>query len=436
MPRPERRVAITGLGLVTPIGTGTGPFWSALVEGRSAVSKIRGFPISGLPTDLGCEIVGFDPKAHVIPRLKKPMAKSLKYMARDIQLAVAAGMLAFVDAGFDNGGFDPTRFGLDLGAGLICSDLDELAPAINRSFDSDGKFLYEVYGKEGIPEIVPIWLLRYLPNMLACHLSIMLDCQGPSNTITESEAASTLAIGEAARIIAIGRADIMLSGGADSKIHPMSMVRMTLAGQLTSWHGEPSAACRPFAADRGGTVPGEGAGMLILEEYEHAKARGAKIYGEILGAGSGYDGTPDRRLDPEGRGTELAIKSALRLAGLKPQEVGHINAHGIGGVASDRAEAIALHRLFGSEVPVTSIKGGMGNMVSGCGAVDTIASLLAVNHQLIPPTINCDELDSEFKIDLVRGSVRPTENATFVNTNLTRFGQAAALVVRGNPGVV
>ena len=436
MPRPERRVAITGLGLVTPIGTGNAPFWTALVEGRSAVAKIQEFPVAGLPTELGGEIVGFDPKVHVIPRLKKPMAKSLKYMARDIQLAVAAGMLAFVDAGLDDGGFDPTRFGIDLGAGLICSDLNELAPAIKRSIDAEGNFQYDRYGREGIPEIVPIWLLRYLPNMLACHLSIMLDCQGPSNTITESEAASTLAIGEAARIIAGGRADIMLTGGADSKIHPMSMVRMTLAGQLTRWDGEPSRACRPFDANRGGTVPGEGAGMLILEEYEHAQARGAKIYGEILGAGSGYDAMPDRRIDPQGKGTEVAISAALKLAGLEPEAVGHVNAHGIGSIVSDRAEAAAFSRLFGTKVPVTSIKGGMGNLVSGCGAVDAIASLLAVNHQAIPPTINCDDLDPAFAIDLVRGSVRPTDNPIFVTTNLTRFGQAAALVVRGNPGVV
>jgi 3-oxoacyl-[acyl-carrier-protein] synthase II len=441
MPRTERRVVITGLGLVTPLGIGVEPFWSALVEGRSAVRKIQAFPIAGLPNDIGAEVLGFNKKAMeslAIPKLWQTIKKSLKYMARDIQLSVAGAQLAMIDAGLAGGGIDPTRIGVDLGAGLISTELDELAPAIAAGYGSNGTFDYGAYAREGIGMITPIWLLKYLPNMLATHISILLDCQGPSNTITEAEAASNVAIGEAARIIARGRADVMITGGADSKIHPLSFVRMSLLDQMSSWKGEPAGACRPFDEARDGWVPGEGAGIVILEERDHAIARGAKIYGELLGYGSGCDASPVGGLDPDGIGTEIAIRAALRDAKLAPGEIGHVNAHGAATVVSDLAEARAINRVFGGGagggVPVTALKGYFGNIVSGCGAVELIASLLGANRGLIPPALNCDHVDPACgAIDLVTGGPRQSENPTFLNTNLTRHGQAAALIVRGNP---
>ncbi len=442
MPRIERRVVITGLGLVTPLGIGVEPVWTALANRRGAVRKIRAFPIDGLPNDAGGEVADFDRKAMLelaLPRVKKQLRKSMNFMARDIQLSVAGAQLAFLDAGLEGAGVDPTRIGVDLGAGLISTELDELAPAIDAGFGSNGSFDYDAYARDGIGTITPIWLLKYLPNMLACHISILLDCQGPSNTITEAEAASNVAIGEAARIIARGRADVMISGGADSKIHPLSLVRMSLLDQLSHWRGEPSGACRPFDRARDGWVPGEGAGILILEEREHALARGARVYGEILGSGSGCDASPVGGLDPDGVGTEIAIRAALRSAGLAPGEIGHVNAHGAASVASDLAEARAIGRVFGEGpglgVPVTALKGYMGNIVSGSGAVELIASLIGVNRGLIPPTLNCDEPDPSCPLDLVTGPARPTDSPTFLNINLTRHGQAAAVVVRGNPGV-
>lgn len=435
MLRSERRVVITGLGIVSPIGIGSDAFWTSIAEGRGGVGPIAAFPVDGLPTNVGGEVRDFDAAALALPKFKKVLRKSLKYMARDIQLAVAAAQLAVADAGLLEGGVDPTRFGVDLGAGLISSELDELAPAIALSSAASGSFDYGVWGREGIPIIQPIWLLKYLPNMLACHISILIDCQGPSNTITEAEAASNLAIGEAARIIARGRADVMISGGADSKIHPLSLVRMSLLGQMSHWTGEPSAACKPFDVRRDGWVAGEGAGILILEEREHALARGARIHGEILGSGSGCDARPGGGLDPEGVGTEIALRAALRDAGLSPGEVGHVNAHGAATVVSDLAEARAIRRVFNdapAPAPVTALKGYLGNIVSGCGAVELIASLLGVNRGVIPPVLNCEEPDPECDLDLVRGAPRRTDNATFVNTNLTRHGQASALVVRGS----
>jgi 3-oxoacyl-[acyl-carrier-protein] synthase II len=428
-------VVITGLGLISPLGIGLDPFWASLAEGRGGVDRIRTFPVHDLPTDAAGEVQGFDPKALAIPRLRKALTKSLKYMARDIQLAVAAAQMAIADAGLADGGVDPTRIGVDLGAGLISTELDELAPAINVASNGQGTFDYAAYGRDGLPLIPPIWLLKYLPNMLACHISILTDCQGPSNTITEAEAASNVAIGEACRIIERGRADVMISGGADSKIHPLSLIRMSLLDQMSHWRGEPARACRPFDRGRDGWVAGEGAGILILEERAHALARGARIYGEVLGFGSGCDAYPGGGLDPEGVGTEIALRAALRDAGLAPGAIGHVNAHGAATAVADLAEARAFHRVFGPgpSVPVTALKGYMGNLVSGCGGVELIASLLGVNRGLIPPTINCDDPDPACDLDLVRGAPRPTDNPTFLTTNLTRHGQAAALIIQGNP---
>ncbi len=280
--------------------------------------------------------------------------------------------------------------------------------------------------------IEPIWLLKYLPNMLACHISILMDCQGPSNTITEADASSNLAISEAARIIGRGRADVMITGGADSKIHPLSLVRMGLLENMSGWKGDPSQACRPFDRRRDGWVAGEGAGILILEEHEHALARGARIYGEVLGGGSGCDAMPGGGLHPGGIGTEVAIAAALEDAGFEPSAIGHVNAHGSGTRISDLAEARALQRIFGPRgVPVTALKGYMGNMVSGGGAVELIVSLVSANRGMVPAILNCEQPDPEVEADLIVKSPRPMSNPTFVNTNLTPLGQAAALVIRG-----
>jgi 3-oxoacyl-[acyl-carrier-protein] synthase II len=398
------------------------------------VRPLEAFKIAGLPNDAGAEIRDFDLETYAIPKYRKALRKSRKYMARDIQLAVAAALLAVHDAGLTEGGVDPARIGIDLGAGLISSELDELAAAIGHATPDGKPFDFQLWGRESIGMIEPIWLLKYLPNMLACHISILIDCQGPSNTITEADASSNLAIAEAARVIARGRADVMITGGADSKIHPLSVVRMALLHNMSRWNGEPSQSCRPFDRHRDGWVPGEGAGILVLEERSHALKRGARIHGEVLGGGSGSDAMPAGGLDPEGSGTFVAIKSALEEAGLNPADIGHVNAHGSATQISDLAEARALGRLFGPMgVPVTALKGYMGNLVSGCGSVEAISSLIAVNRGRVPAILNCDQPDPAMELDLVLKSPRAARNPTFVNTNLTPNGQAAAVVIRGCP---
>lgn len=431
----ERRVVITGLGFVTPLGDSPDRIWERIASGQGALRRVEAFPVAGLPNDIVAEIRNFDfLKGYALPKFRKALGKSRKYMARDIQLAVAAAQLAMADAGLVDGGADPTRVGIDLGAGLISTDLDELAPAISMASSNTGQFEFPVWGREAIGVIEPIWLLKYLPNMLACHISILMDCQGPSNSITEADASSNLAVAEAARIIARGKADVMVTGGADSKIHPLSMTRMALYDTMSRWDGEPERGLRPFDARRDGTLPGEGAGILILEELGHALRRGARIHGEILGAGSGCDAMPRGGLDPEGAGTEIAVRSALRESGIKPEDVGHVNAHAAGFKLGDLAEARAFARVFGPKgVPVAGLKGYLGNIASGAGAVELIASLVGVNRGLIPPTLNCDDLDPACEIDVVTGAPRATDNPIFVNTNVTINGQAAAVVVKGGP---
>ena len=312
-------------------------------------------------------------------------------MARDIQLAVAAAQLAVADAGLVDGGVDPSRIGIDLGAGLISSELDELAPAILMPSKRAATFDFQVWGRESIGMIEPIWLLKYLPNMLACHISILMDCQGPSNTITEADASSNLAIAEAARIIGRGRADVMIAGGADSKIHPLSLVRMGLLDNMSTWQGEPARRAGPSIVDEMAGCPERARGS-DPRGREHARKRGARIYGEVLGGGSGCDAIPGGGLDPDGIGTEVAIAAALEEAGLQPSEIGHVNAHGSATRVSDLAEARAFQRIFGAMgVPVTALKGYMGNLVSGCGAVELIASLVSANRGKIPAILNCEQ---------------------------------------------
>jgi 3-oxoacyl-[acyl-carrier-protein] synthase II len=432
----ERRVVITGIGIVTPLGDSPDRLWKHLSEGRGAVHPIQSFAVEGLPNKVGGEITDFNfLKTPALAKSKffSVLRKSRKYMARDIQLCIAAAQHAMLDAGLDQGGVDPKRIGIDLGAGLISTELDELAPAIAQASNATGSFDFKTWGRESIGVIEPIWLLKYLPNMLACHISILMDCQGPSNTITEADASSNLAVAEAARIIARGKADVMISGGADSKIHPLSFVRHSMHGWMSHWDGDPAGACRPFDLHRDGTVPGEGAGIIILEEREHALRRGAVIHGELLGTGSGCDAMPTGGLDPQGSGTAIAVKAALREAGLDPSAVGHVNAHGSGSKVGDLAEARAFHQVFGdAPPPVTALKGYMGTLASGCGAVELAASLFGVNRGLIPPVLNCDDPDPACGLDVVRGEPRPTKNMVFVNTNVTPNGQAAALVIQGH----
>jgi 3-oxoacyl-[acyl-carrier-protein] synthase II len=260
MPSP-RRAVLTGIGVVCAIGLNPSAYWESLRLRRGGVRPIRQFDASGLPCRIAGEIEGFDAKSYIDKRERK----SLKVMARSIQLAVAAAQLALDDGKVNKEAIDPTRFGVEFGAGLIASELEELGSAGQASFKGQLGFIdLEKWGEQGIPQMTPLWMLKYLPNMLACHVSIMHNAQGPSNTITESDVASLLALGEAYRVLVRDQADFFLVGGGESKLNPLSMTRQCLFLPLSRRNEEPVKACRPFDRRRDGMVLGEGAGVFIL----------------------------------------------------------------------------------------------------------------------------------------------------------------------------
>ncbi len=263
-------------------------------------------------------------------------------MARAIQLAVAAAQLAVDDGQVQVAKLDVTRFGVEFGAGLLPSELVELAPAaaISRSA-TPGQVDLRAWGQQGLPAITPLWMLKYLPNMLACHVSILHNAQGPSNSITAGDVGGLLALGEACQVIRRDQADIFLVGGADSKVNPLSMIRQCMFGHLSRRNDAPDQACRPFDKERDGLAIGEGAGVLVMEELEHAKKRGATIYGEVVGFGAAFD------RGMTGRGLVRAIRAALTQAGVSPADIDHVNAHGLGSPRFDATEARRWRRCSG-----------------------------------------------------------------------------------------
>src|SRR5258706_5595678 len=278
-----RRVVVTGLGIISPIGIGAKTFWDNLVGGKCGIRRIEAFDPSAFPSQLAGEV----PAYKIGDYVPKSYRKATKVMARDIELAVVAADDAFKDSGLKSRAYtdQPTitsgRFGCNIGAGLISTDLNELTGAMHVAREGN-KLDLQKWGREGMNQLTPLWLLKYLPNMLACHVTIIHQLKGPSNTITCADASSHLAIGEAFRTIQRGNADLAICGGAESKVNPMGHMRQTLVKRLSERNDAPDQAVRPFDVDANGTAIAEGGGLLILEEYERAKARGAKIYAELV----------------------------------------------------------------------------------------------------------------------------------------------------------
>ena len=424
MPSPTRRAVLTGLGVISPIGLGSAAFWDSLSTGRGGIRPIDRFDASGLPTQIAGEVRGFDAKQYV----DKKDRKSLRVMARTIQLAVAAAQLAIDDSRVDKSRLDPTRFGVEFGAALIASELEELGTAARVSANCQpGVVDLEKWGELGLPAIPPLWMLKYLPNMLACHVSILHNAQGPNNSITESDVASLLALGEAFRILGRDGADFFLVGGGDSRLNPLSMARQCLFQPLSRRNDEPERAVRPFDRGRDGMVIGEGAGVVVLEELEHARQRGARVYAELVGFGASFDH------DKSGAGLARAIRTALAEAGVGPQEIDHVNAHACSTPAADAWEARALSQVFGScdpPVPVLAVKSYIGNLGAAGGTTELIASLLALEQGLLPPTLNYEEPDPACPVAVASGSPRPVKRPYFVKTAFTDLGQCAAVVCR------
>ncbi|MGQ9648573.1 MAG: beta-ketoacyl-[acyl-carrier-protein] synthase family protein [Phycisphaerae bacterium] len=439
----SRRVVVTGIGLVTPIGIGTENVWNALLEGKCGIRRLTAFDPSGFESQIGGEIDSLAMKNYV-PR---SYLKSTKVMARDIEIAVAAAYEAAKDAGLKtkcliergeaqgSPNVDSTRLGANIGAGLICADLTELAGALATAVDESGRFSIRKWGSEGMNNLTPLWLLKFLPNMLSCHVTIVHDAQAPSNTITCGEASSHLAIGEAFRTIARGAAEACICGGAESKINPMGLMRQQLLKRpATRYNDKPQQACRPFDVDRDGIVISEGGGLLILEELEHARRRGARIYCEVVGFGASNNTHSWYEPHPEGAGIALAIRKALEDANLKSEEVDLVGAFGCGSVAYDLSEARGIRAALnarGCAVPVLAIKGAIGNNGAGSGAIDLGIAAMCVSQGIVPPALNVDRVDPECGLKVVggqplKGTIRNVVSTAYALSG----GQNAALVLK------
>jgi 3-oxoacyl-[acyl-carrier-protein] synthase II len=421
MAASSRRVVITGIGTVAPLGFDIDAVWQALLAGRCAVRPIRAFDVSTLPTRFAAEIDDFDARKFV----EKSQRKALGLMARPIQLAVAAAQCALNHGQVDKTKLDATRFGVEFGAGLIASELPELADAARVSANCKPHSIdLEKWGEQGIPAIQPKWMLKYLPNMPACHISILHDAQGPNNSITESDAASLLALGEAFRILGRDRADFFLVGGCESKINPVSLCRQCLFAQLSQRNDQPEKACRPFDRDRDGMALGEGSTVLVVEDAEHARKRGARVLAEVAGFGAAFD----RKLD--GTGLARAIRAALNDAGIGPDEVDHVNAHGLGTRKEDAWEARGIALVVGDRVPVFGMKGHVGNLGAAAGTTELAASILGLQHGVMPATLNHEVTDPECPVRVLAGAPHTVTKPYAVKVGFTHMGQCAAVVVR------
>ena len=444
----ENRVVITGLGVVTPVGVGITETFDALVERRCGIHRIQSFDPSHFASQIAGEVTGVNVKDCV----PKSYRKATKVMARDIVLAVIAAYHAVKDAGLRTkclvergeveGGInvDSTRFGANIGAGLICADLNEVTGALATAVEhpdapENRAFSLLKWGNEGMSNLTPLWLLKFLPNMLACHVTIVHDCQAPSNTITCGEASSHLAIGEAFRTIERGAADICICGGAESKVNPMGLMRQSLLHRLaTDANDNPASACRPFDADRTGTVISEGSGLIILEQLQHAKARNATIYAELVGFGASANRSDWLKPQADGRALTLAITKALADAGQPPDAIELVNAAGVGTRAHDASEAAAVRNVFGdraSRLPVLATKGALGVNGAGSGAIDVAVTAMAMKRGVVPPSLNTEKVDPACGLDVVRGD--PTDSHAELAVSVASAlsgGQTAALVLR------
>lgn len=421
---PARRAVFTGLGLLTPIGSTPEAFWASLCAGTSGIRRIQRFDPSALRCPIAGEIADFDPKT-IITSAMKDTRKSLNKMAHTIRLGLCAAQLAMTDAGLQKGQIDPFRFGVEFGCVMAATDLEDLCKGAQTSCVGDPPEVdYTIWGRQGLKQVPPLWMLKYLPNMPACHVSILFDAQGPNNSITSTDTAGLLALGEAFRHLARDSADFFLVGGCDSKINPVAIARHSLFHDLVHEQpADPTTAIKPFDAARNGTVLGEGAAVFGLEELAFAQKRGAKIVGELVGFASGFD------KGRSGIGLAKVIRNALRDAKISPADVGHVNAAARGSRELDAWEARAIRDVFG-DVSVFAPKGHLGNSGAASGLIELAASILALQHGQLPGTLNYTKPDDACPVNVTTGAPQPIAKPYAVKLSVTDLGQCAAVVVK------
>ena len=379
-----KRVVVTGMGAVTPLGNTTEETWKNLIEGVSGAGPITHFDASLFKTQFACEVKDFN-VGNYIDR------KEARRMDLYTQYALAAAKMAVDDSGMDLEAVNKDRIGVVFGVGI---------GGIHTFEEEAGA--YALTGKELGPKYNPFFIPKMIADIASGHISIMYGFHGPNYTTTSACASSTNALADAFNLIRLGKADMILSGGAEAAIWPAGVGGFNAMKALSTRNDDPEHASRPFSASRDGFVMGEGAGCLILEELEHAKARGAKIYAEVAGVGMSADAHHLTASHPEGLGAKLVMKNALEDAEMDPKEVDYINVHGTSTPVGDISEVKAIQEVFGKhayELNISSTKSMTGHLLGAAGAVEAIASILAIKNGIVPPTINHEEGDNDENID-------------------------------------
>ena len=408
----KRRVVITGLGIVSPVGNTVDEAWRKIISGQSGITRITRFDTATFASQVAGEVRNFDITAYLTPKEARRMDLFMHY-------GMAAGMQAIRDAGLDTPQADGERIGLNIGSGIGGLNMIETT--------------HTEYVASGVRKISPFFIPSTIINMISGHLSILYGFKGPNLAMVTACTTGTHAIGESARLIEYGDADVMVAGGAESAVTPLSVGGFGNMKALTGRNDDPAGASRPWDADRDGFVLAEGAGIVVLEEYEHAKARGAKIYAELAGYGMSADANHMTAPCDDGDGAMRCMNAALKNAGLNADQVDYINAHGTSTPLGDKAETMAIKRAFGDhayKVAVSSTKSMTGHLLGASGGVEAVFSALAVQHQIAPTTINLVRPGEGCDLDYVPNTARDMKINVALSNSFGFGGTNATLVFK------
>lgn len=422
----RRRVVITGIGCINPLGNDIETMWSGLKEGKSGVGPTTIFDASRFPTRIAAEIKNWDiTDSGEDGKIWGERARHTRFAAGAAKQAV--GMSGILDAK----GLDPTRFGVYLGCGEGSQDFIAFSRMLTASLTPEGVDLVK-FMHVGLETLSPKQELEQEPNMPTSHLAAMFNAQGPNANCLTACAASSQAMGEATEIIRRGDADVMISGGAHSMIHPFGVTGFNLLTALSTSNDHPEKASRPFDRLRDGFVLGEGGAIVILEELEHAKRRGAPIIGEVMGYGTTADAYRITDIHPEGRGAISCMTMAINDAGISPADIQYVNAHGTSTAVNDRVESFACKTIFGEramQTPVSSTKSMMGHLIAAAGVTEAIVCLLAIRDGVLPPTINYENPDPDCDLDYIPNVAREAKCDIALSNSFGFGGQNISLVL-------
>ncbi len=410
-------IVFTGMGVISPIGIGMDAVWQSLNSGKSGVATRPGFEHVETPFAIAAPVTDFDGKLYVKPR------KSIKVMCRQIQFGFAAATMAVEDAGIAEGVVQPERIATVFGGEAYYANPEELLDVFKKCIALGGDT--KAWGEVAMKQIEPLWMLKYLPNMVASHISIAIDARGPSNSIVQGDNSSLLAIIEGIDLLQRGMADVAVVGATGSQMSETAMVYRG-GERLSPNYQEPTKACRPFDAHRDGTVAGEGAAAFVIETRQHAEARGAKILGSVLGFDRAFAPLPSQMSARLSR----SLQQTLEQSNLAAIEVGHVNANGSGVVCEDRSEAMAIRDVLG-DCPVFAAKSYFGNLGPATGAVELAATLIALKQRTLPATLNYQTPDPECPVNVLAVN-SPIENLNAMVINQSLTGQIASLLITGN----